>query len=54
LRLILEDPNHPQANQFPYDVALPMELGQFSMSWKTRKGEDYYEGASFHLLPSIS
>ncbi|KAJ7026690.1 hypothetical protein C8F04DRAFT_1074667 [Mycena alexandri] len=43
LRLILEDPNHPQGNQFPYDVALPMEPGMFSMSWKTVKGEDYYE-----------
>ncbi|KAJ7160920.1 hypothetical protein C8R46DRAFT_1105971 [Mycena filopes] len=43
LRLILEDPNHPQANQFPYDVAFPMEPGMFMMSWKTVKGEDYYE-----------
>ncbi|KAJ7075666.1 hypothetical protein B0H15DRAFT_866302 [Mycena belliarum] len=43
LRLILEDPNHPQANKLPYDVAFPMEHGQFSMSWKTVKGEDYYE-----------
>ncbi|KAF7326969.1 hypothetical protein MVEN_02591100 [Mycena venus] len=43
LRLILEDPNHPQANKFPYDVAFPMEPGRFSMSWKTVKGEDYYE-----------
>ncbi|KAF8172787.1 hypothetical protein K438DRAFT_2023652 [Mycena galopus ATCC 62051] len=43
LRLILEDPNHPQANKFPYDVAFPMEPGMFCMSWKTVKGEDYYE-----------
>ncbi|KAJ7889943.1 hypothetical protein B0H14DRAFT_2691363 [Mycena olivaceomarginata] len=43
LRLILEDPNHPQANKFPYDVAFPTEPGMFSMSWKTVKGEDYYE-----------
>ncbi|KAK7014203.1 hypothetical protein R3P38DRAFT_3322159 [Favolaschia claudopus] len=43
LRLILEDPNHPQANKFPYDVAFPVEPGMFSMSWKTVKGEDYYE-----------
>ncbi|KAJ7619350.1 hypothetical protein FB45DRAFT_1033213 [Roridomyces roridus] len=43
LRLILEDPNHPQANQFPYDVAFPMEAGMFNMCWKTVKGEDYYE-----------
>ncbi|KAJ7686824.1 hypothetical protein B0H17DRAFT_1136686 [Mycena rosella] len=43
LRLILEDPNHPQANKFPYDVAFPLEPGMFSMSWKTVKGEDYYE-----------
>lgn len=26
LRLILEDPNHPQANQFPYDVAVHRSL----------------------------
>ncbi|KAJ7153573.1 hypothetical protein C8R43DRAFT_1002601 [Mycena crocata] len=43
LRLILEDPNHPQACQFPYDVAFPVEHGMFSMSWKTVRGEDYYE-----------
>ncbi|KAJ7468457.1 hypothetical protein FB451DRAFT_1400835 [Mycena latifolia] len=43
LRLILEDPHHPQANKFPYDVAFPMEHGMFSMAWKTVKGEDYYE-----------
>ncbi|KAJ7270859.1 hypothetical protein C8J57DRAFT_293368 [Mycena rebaudengoi] len=43
LRQILEDPHHPQANQFPYDVAFPMEHGMFSMAWKTVKGEDYYE-----------
>ncbi|KAF7373441.1 hypothetical protein MSAN_00553800 [Mycena sanguinolenta] len=43
LRLILEDPNHPQANKFPYDVAFPMEPGTWCMSWRTMKGEDYYE-----------
>ncbi|KAJ6524536.1 hypothetical protein B0H19DRAFT_1200189 [Mycena capillaripes] len=43
LRLILEDPNHPQANKFPYDVAFPMEPGMFMMSWKTKNNEDYYE-----------
>ncbi|KAJ6520614.1 hypothetical protein DFH09DRAFT_1194016 [Mycena vulgaris] len=43
LRLILEDPNHPQANKFPYDVAFPLEPGMFCMSWKTVRGEDYYE-----------
>ncbi|KAF7373499.1 hypothetical protein MSAN_00559800 [Mycena sanguinolenta] len=43
LRLILEDPNHPQANKFPYDVAFPMEPGTWCMSWRTVKGEDYYE-----------
>ncbi|KAJ7452168.1 hypothetical protein B0H11DRAFT_1927589 [Mycena galericulata] len=48
LRLILEDPNHPQANKFPYDVAFPVEPGMFSMSWKTVRGEDYYEGKTDH------
>ncbi|KAJ7222550.1 hypothetical protein GGX14DRAFT_540450 [Mycena pura] len=43
LRLILEDPNHPQGNKFPYDVAFPMEHGTFSMAWKTVRDEDWYE-----------
>ncbi|KAF8185839.1 hypothetical protein K438DRAFT_1836409 [Mycena galopus ATCC 62051] len=43
LRLILEDPNHPQANKFPYDVAFAMEPGIFCMSWKTVHGDDYFE-----------
>ncbi|KAJ7468458.1 hypothetical protein FB451DRAFT_1256267 [Mycena latifolia] len=43
LRLILEDPNHPQFNKFPYDVALAMEPGVFSMCWKTKNDQDYYE-----------
>ncbi|KAF8185842.1 hypothetical protein K438DRAFT_2154684 [Mycena galopus ATCC 62051] len=52
LRLILEDPNHPQANKFPYDVAFAMEPGIFCMSWKTVQGDDYFQ--ELFLGPSYS
>ncbi|KAJ7058220.1 hypothetical protein C8F01DRAFT_312076 [Mycena amicta] len=43
LRLLLEDPNHPQATKLPYDIAFPMEPGTFSMAWQTVRGEGWYE-----------
>ncbi|KAF7300267.1 hypothetical protein MKEN_01350800 [Mycena kentingensis (nom. inval.)] len=48
LRLLLEDPNHPQATKLPFDVAFPMEHGLFSMAWETHGGETWYEGIRAH------
>lgn len=39
LRRVLEDPNHPEFNKFPYDVALAMEPGVYSMCWKTKNDQ---------------
>ncbi|KAJ6630139.1 hypothetical protein B0H10DRAFT_1939355 [Mycena sp. CBHHK59/15] len=41
LRRVLEDPDHPFATKFPYDVAFPMELGLYSMCWKAKDDCDY-------------
>ncbi|KAJ7667259.1 hypothetical protein B0H17DRAFT_1210339 [Mycena rosella] len=40
---LLQNPNHPQALDTPYDVAFPMEPGAYAICWKTNKGEDWYE-----------
>ncbi|KAJ7200359.1 hypothetical protein GGX14DRAFT_660277, partial [Mycena pura] len=40
---ILEDPQHPQTMQTPYDVAFPMEPGAYMMCWRTSRGENWYE-----------
>ncbi|KAJ7852361.1 hypothetical protein B0H14DRAFT_808482 [Mycena olivaceomarginata] len=41
----LQDSLHPQALDTPYDVAFPMEFGTYALCWKTKRGEDCYEGA---------
>ncbi|KAJ7777688.1 hypothetical protein DFH07DRAFT_951339 [Mycena maculata] len=43
LTRVLQERQHPQALDTPYDVALPMEQGTFALCWKTRGGEDWYE-----------
>ncbi|KAJ7135293.1 hypothetical protein C8R43DRAFT_622367 [Mycena crocata] len=43
LARLLEDRNHPQAMETPYDVAFPMEAGLYALCWKTTRGEDWYE-----------
>ncbi|KAJ7346291.1 hypothetical protein DFH08DRAFT_1081116 [Mycena albidolilacea] len=40
----LQDSLHPQALDTPYDVAFPMEFGTYALCWKTKRGEDCYEG----------
>ncbi|KAJ7731827.1 hypothetical protein DFH07DRAFT_1065677 [Mycena maculata] len=43
LTRVLQAPQHPQALDTPYDVAVPMEPGTFALCWKTIGGEDWYE-----------
>ncbi|KAJ6511231.1 hypothetical protein DFH09DRAFT_1288589 [Mycena vulgaris] len=43
LAQLLENKNHPQAMDTPYDVAFPLEPGMYAMCWKTTSGEDWYE-----------
>ncbi|KAJ6599772.1 hypothetical protein DFH09DRAFT_1128767 [Mycena vulgaris] len=43
LAKLLDDRNHPQAMDTPYDVAFPLEPGTYAMCWKTIGGEDWYE-----------
>ncbi|KAJ7459339.1 hypothetical protein FB451DRAFT_1182361 [Mycena latifolia] len=40
---LLEDRNHRQAVDTPYDVAFPMEPDTYAICWKTTGGEDWYE-----------
>ncbi|KAF7326968.1 hypothetical protein MVEN_02591000 [Mycena venus] len=49
LRRVLEDPNHPEYCQFPYDVAMAMEPGVYSMWYQGKNDVQFYEPE--HLGP---
>ncbi|KAJ7160919.1 hypothetical protein C8R46DRAFT_1353613 [Mycena filopes] len=40
---VLADPNDPNYCKFPYDVALAMEPGVYSMCWQTKTNQDFFE-----------
>ncbi|KAI0046492.1 hypothetical protein FA95DRAFT_1368319 [Auriscalpium vulgare] len=54
LKEILTDPGHPYAMKYPYDVALGMEPGTYTMFWRTSRDVDAYEdeqlGSSYAKL----
>ncbi|KAK7055369.1 hypothetical protein R3P38DRAFT_1353669 [Favolaschia claudopus] len=43
LRHVLQDPNHAEYCKFPYDVAMAMEPGVYSMWWLAKNDIEYYE-----------